>query len=161
MTVTSSMKLGTAELLRLAADGRAAPARFLLVGASGFAVNNAVMAVAIEGLALHYLAAAAVATVAATSWNFLWTELWVFGDREGRNRRAYRLTAYAGLSALGLAARSPLLYLLTTVFGLHYLVSNTLSIAALTAIRYALSARWIWRPHTPGPGAPVDRGAAP
>jgi glycosyltransferase involved in cell wall biosynthesis len=133
-------------------------ARFFAVGASGFVVNNALMAALVEGLGLHYLASAALATLGTTFWNFSFTELWVFRDRNHQGERSRRMGAYLALSGAGLLARSPLLYLLTTVIGLHYLASNVLSIVALTGIRYALSTRWIWRPLSPGRRAAIDRG---
>jgi hypothetical protein len=42
------------------------------------------------------------------------------------------------------------------VLGLHYLVSNVLSIGLLTVLRYALATRWIWRPSPP---ADEERGS--
>jgi len=153
------VRLGrTVARLSRRAHGRLA--RFLAVGASGFAVNNLAMAALVEGSATHYLAAAAAATAITTCWNFLLTELWVFRDRNRRGERGSRFAAYAGVSVLGLALRSPLLFVLTSVLGIHYLTSNALSIVALTGIRYALSARWIWRPPTPVVEAGVDEGAS-
>ena len=114
---------------RLSRRAHARFARFLAVGASGFAVNNAAMALLVELSAVHYLAAAVAATAITTIWNFLLTELWVFGDRNRNGERLSRFAAYVGVSVLGLAARSPLLFALTSVLGLHYLASNALSIA--------------------------------
>jgi dolichol-phosphate mannosyltransferase len=134
-------------LVRLSLGSNRRLARFLLVGATGFLVNNAVMALLTEAAGLYYLLSAVAATGVTTLWNFSLTERWVFGDRSRPEVRTRRFGAYALLSAAGLAARAPLLFLLTSVLGLHYLISNVLTIGALTGVRYALAARWIWRPN--------------
>ena len=106
-----------------------------------------VMALLTEAAELYYLLSAVVATAVTTLSNFALTERWVFRDRSRPEVRTRRFGAYALVSAAGLAARAPLLFLLTSVLGLHYLISNVLTIGALTGFRYALAARWIWRPH--------------
>jgi dolichol-phosphate mannosyltransferase len=58
--------------------------------------------------------------------------------------RISRLALYAVMNNLALALRSPLLILLTTGLGLHYLASNILSLAVLTVIRYCVADVWIW-----------------
>jgi dolichol-phosphate mannosyltransferase len=143
--LTEALRLGRT-LARLSLRANRRLARFFLVGASGFVVNNLVMAALVERFGFYYLTSAAAATLFTTLWNFSFTELWVFSDRHRAGERSRRLGAYLLLSAAGLLARTPLLYVLATVLGLHYLASNVLSIAALTGIRYAFSTRWIWRP---------------
>jgi putative flippase GtrA len=145
--------------LSLRANGRLT--RFLVVGAIGFVVNNGLMAALIEGFGIYYLVAAVAATLATALWNFVFTELWVFRDRNRVGFRSRRLLGYLALTGVGLLLRSPLLFALTTVLGLHYLASNVLSIAALTGIRYALSARWIWRPSSGDDGRRSIGGATP
>ena len=43
-----------------------------------------------------------------------------------------------------LALRGPLLVLLTSGLGIHYVVSNVISLVALTLVRFALADTWIW-----------------
>ena len=43
-----------------------------------------------------------------------------------------------------LALRGPLLVLLTSGLGIHYVVSNIISLVALTLVRFALADTWIW-----------------
>jgi putative flippase GtrA len=137
-------------LARLSLRSHRRLARFFIVGATGFVANHVALAALVEWLGLHYLPSAVVATLGTMLLNFTLTELWVFRDSGRVGGRLRRLAAYSLLSTSGLAARTPLLFLLTSVLGLHYLASNALSIAALTGIRYALSVRWIWRPSPQG-----------
>jgi putative flippase GtrA len=135
-------------------------ARFLAVGAVGFLINNAVMAALTELLGIYYLVSAVGATAVTTVWNFTLAELWIFGDRKRHDRLGRRLGAYLAMSAAALVARSPLLFLLTSVLGVHYLVSNVLSIGVLTGARYAFAAHWIWRP-SPRDAGRRSKGGAP
>ena len=41
-------------------------------------------------------------------------------------------------------SRGPLLVLLTSGLGIHYVVSNVISLLALTLVRYGLADTWIW-----------------
>jgi putative flippase GtrA len=117
---------------------------FVLVGVSGLLVNTAALAAATEGLGLHYLVSAAVATVCSTLWNFSLTEFWVFRDRPQRGARWWRLARFFLMNQAALLVRGPIIYLLTARLGLHYLLSNLVSMGAVTVLRYALADRWIW-----------------
>jgi glycosyltransferase involved in cell wall biosynthesis len=120
--------------------------RFLVVGASGLAVNSAALAALRELAGLHYLVAALAATQFSTLWNFGLTEAWVFRHRDSQGRASARLAAYWSMNNLGFGLRGPLLTALVAGLGVHYLVSNLLSIFILTLLRYLVSDRWIWRP---------------
>ena len=48
------------------------------------------------------------------------------------------------MNNLAFVVRGPLLLALMSIFGLHYLVANVLSLCALTIARFALADAWIW-----------------
>jgi dolichol-phosphate mannosyltransferase len=120
------------------------PIRFGVVGALGIVVNSLVLFLLTDGAGLHYLASALFASVASTTHNFILTERWVFAGRRPAAGVAWRLAAFAALTVVTLAARVPVLYLLTDGVGLHYLVSNLAAIALLFGARYTVSNVWIW-----------------
>ena len=124
--------------------GRLRFARFGVVGASGLVVNTLVLAALTDVAGLYYVASAAAATQVSTLWNFTLTELWVFSDREHKHSRFRRLAMFFGMNNLALALRGPILVLLTSWMGIHYLLSNILSLVALTLVRYALADALIW-----------------
>ena len=117
---------------------------FVLVGISGLLVNTLLLALATEVLGLHYLMSALLATQGSTLWNFALTERWVFADRQRREGRMMRLMVFFLMNNLALTLRGPMLYLLTSLMGIHYLVSNLISLAALTVVRYAVADNLIW-----------------
>jgi putative flippase GtrA len=119
-------------------------ARFGVVGVTGLLVNSAALFAFTELGGIHYLVSAILATQVSTLWNFAGTDFWVFrGRRMGRSRLS-RLGLYAVMNNAALALRSPLLILLTSTLGIHYLVSNIASLALLTVIRYCVADVWIW-----------------
>ena len=119
--------------------------RFLVVGASGLVVNNGVMALLTDVGDIHYLLSAVLATQCSTLWNFVFSEIWVFRDRN-RKSRTGRIIRYFGMNNAALLLRGPLLTLFTTVFGIHYLISNLATLFLMAVIRFLLSDRWIWTP---------------
>jgi dolichol-phosphate mannosyltransferase len=146
--VREAVRLGR-QLVSARVGGRPARlARFGLVGASGLVVNTAALALFTELGHLYYGLGAILATQASTAWNFALTERWVFrgqGAPRGMPRRAVLFFATNNTAML---VRIPLLLLLTDGIGIQYLVSNVLSLLALTLVRFLLADAWIWRaPH--------------
>jgi dolichol-phosphate mannosyltransferase len=119
-------------------------ARFATVGATGLVINTLLLAGLTEAIGIYYLLAAIIATQGSTLWNYGLTELWVF--REGRHRRRarHRMAMFFTVNNTALVLRIPLLYVLTTVGSVHYLVSNLVTIVVLLVIRFALADTWIW-----------------
>lgn len=119
-------------------------ARFGIVGLSGLVVNTLLLAFFTDVIGLFYVVSAVIATQGSTLWNFCLTELWVFSGREHRRSRGTRLAMFFAMNNLALALRGPLLVVLTSGLGIHYAVSNIVSLLALTLVRYALADSWIW-----------------
>jgi dolichol-phosphate mannosyltransferase len=119
-------------------------ARFGLVGLSGLVVNTLLLAFLTDVVGLFYVVSAVIATQGSTLWNFCFTELWVFSDREHRRGWASRMALFFVMNNAALALRGPLLILLTSGFGVHYVVSNVISLVTLTLVRFALADTWIW-----------------
>ena len=133
-------------------------ARFGAVGASGLVVNTLVLALLTDVAGLFYLVSAVIATQASTLWNFCFTELWVFSDREHKRGRGTRMALFFLMNNAALALRGPLLVLLTSGLGIHYVVSNVISLVALTLIRFALADTWIWAKARPADSPPAPYG---
>jgi len=122
--------------------------RFGLVGATGLLVNSAVMALFTSGFGLHYLWSAGVATQASTAWNFLFSEWWVFQDRTDPRHGMVRFGMFWLMNNLALPVRAVIIWMLTDLAGMHYLVSNLISLIVIMLGRYSLSDSFIWRSST-------------
>jgi dolichol-phosphate mannosyltransferase len=134
-----------AQLWRLRAGSLATHVgRFGLVGATGLVVNTLVLAALADLAGLYYVVAAVFATQASTLWNFTFTELWVFSDREHRRRGLRRMAMFFAVNNLALALRVPVLIALTSGLGIHYVVSNLVSLLLIFALRFTVADLWIW-----------------
>jgi dolichol-phosphate mannosyltransferase len=125
-------------------------ARFGAVGASGLVVNTVLLAALTDVVGIFYVVSAIIATQGSTLWNFCLTELWVFSDREHKRGLGTRMAMFFVMNNAALAVRGPLLVLLTSGLGIHYVVSNVISLLGLTLVRFALADTWIWK------GAPKE-----
>jgi putative flippase GtrA len=122
-------------------------AKFYFVGALGILVQLAALAILKPRLEPHYLWATALAVETAVLHNFLWHEFWTWSDRPSfgndRLRRLWRFHISNGL--LSLIGNVLLMRFLVGALGIHYLVANTLSIAALAVANFLLSELYVFR----------------
>jgi dolichol-phosphate mannosyltransferase len=118
--------------------------RFGLVGLSGLVVNQLLLWLWVTRVGGHYLVGAVVATQGSTLWNFLLIEKLVFLHAKAR-RPAVRLISFMTVNNSTLLLRVPMLALLTGTFGIHYLISNPITLLVLFLLRFVLSDRFIWK----------------
>lgn len=119
--------------------------KFGFVGLSGLIINSAVLYLAAGVIGIHYLIGATIATQASTVWNFVFSDQWVFSDASSGKGPWKRFWMFWLMNNIALAARWPMLFLLTSILGLNYLISNVLTLAAVMLARYAFSYAVIWR----------------
>jgi dolichol-phosphate mannosyltransferase len=131
-------------LFRLRLAGEQNFMRFLLVGLSGLLVNSLVLAAFTELALIHYVISAAIATQVSTLWNFGWTERWVFGKRDTGHSFWQRMVSFLVMNNAMLLLRGPIIAFLVSQFGVHYVISNLVSLFAMTILRYLLADKWIW-----------------
>lgn len=135
------------QMLRLSILSQKHLFRFGVTGGSGLLVNSLLMALFTELFGLFYLLSAVLATQGSTLWNFVLTEKWVFSDREKKQGAMWhRLAGFLFMNNGMLALRGPLLAVLVTWLGIHYLAANLLSLVLMTLLRFAVADRLIWRP---------------
>ena len=125
--------------------------KFALVGASGILINTLVMFLATEELQIYYLISAGIGTVASTLWNFGLTEAWVYQTKNMAQGRVRRLGLFFVMNLIALSLRTPMIYLFTAIMGIFYVVSNLISLAILTVVRFAFSDSIIWKQALPDP----------
>jgi len=131
--------LGT---LRLTAAARLMA--FAAVGLTGLAVNTLLLALFTSTFGFYYVLSAILATQGSTLWNFVLSERWVFRGAVHRHSRTRRVVLFYAVNNAALALRGPMLIVLTSVAGIHYLLSNVISLGALTVARFLIADTWIW-----------------
>ena len=101
--------------------------KFTLVGGSGYVVNLAVFALAVEVADLHHLVGATLAFVVAVLNNFWWNRHWTFRARRGR---------------AGFLFAACILELLVSVVGVADLPAQAISIVAATPLNFIGNKMW-------------------
>jgi len=144
-------------LYRLRMAGHANFMKFLLVGMSGLVVNSAALYAFTELGGIHYVISAAIATQVSTLWNFGLTETWVFGKRQTERSFLQRLVSFLLVNNLLLIGRGPIITFLVSRLGVHYLISNLVSLFVMTLLRYFLADKWIWNKDQKTPTTTQER----
>ncbi len=122
----------------------ASPSKFAIVGLLGIVVNQIALYVLTDVLGIYYLVSAVLASQVSTLHNFLLTEYWVFRARETRGHVLVRYLVFNAINAATLFVRIPVLYALTDLAGVYYLVSNLVAIGLTFGVRYLIADNWIW-----------------
>jgi dolichol-phosphate mannosyltransferase len=117
---------------------------FALVGLSGVLVNSFVLYLTTDLAGIYYLYSSVIATAASSLWNFTLYEVWIYRSMRNNNNLSTRLGIFLIMNLAALALRAPLMYLFTSVLGIHYIVSNLISIGLLTIARFFLADNVIW-----------------
>jgi dolichol-phosphate mannosyltransferase len=121
--------------------------KFCLVGASGVGVNMGLLWVLTEFAGLYYLVSAAISIETSIITNFLLNDYFTFHDRRlyGTSQFLWRLLKFNAVSLAGLGLNMGVLWLLTSVAGIYYLVSNLCGIAVATMWNYLVNHFWTWK----------------
>jgi dolichol-phosphate mannosyltransferase len=121
--------------------------KFCLVGASGILVNMGLLWLLTEVAGLFYLVSAAIAIETSITSNFVWNDIWTFRERRTGGKRAalVRWLKFNAVSAGGIGINLALLWLLTEIAGIHYLISNLCGIIAAALWNFAANVSWTWR----------------
>ncbi|MFC1912035.1 glycosyltransferase [Chloroflexota bacterium] len=121
--------------------------KFCLVGGSGVLVNMGLLWLLTEFAGLFYLLSAAISIEISIISNFTLNDYLTFPDRRSRGagRFLQRLAKFNLVSLAGLGLNMGVLWLLTNVFGVYYMLSNLCGIAVATIWNYVANFWWTWK----------------
>lgn len=117
--------------------------RFGVVGASGYAVNLGVFAVAIHGAGFGYGVAAVMAFVVALGNNFLWNRLWTF--RAGDGHAGFQAARFVVVSLGAFGFNLLLLFALVEGGGLAAVPAQAIAIVAATPLNFVGNKLWSFK----------------
>ncbi|MEG5039276.1 MULTISPECIES: glycosyltransferase [unclassified Microcoleus] len=123
--------------------------RFGIVGFSGVFVNMGVLYVLFDILGLGLTRSLIVAGELAIISNFLWNDLWTFGDiskrQPGSRQRLKRLLKFNTICLMGLILNVLLVNLLFNVLGMNKYLANLIAIATVTLWNFWINMKLSWR----------------
>ncbi|MGH7691812.1 MAG: GtrA family protein [Candidatus Dormibacteria bacterium] len=135
--------------------------RFAVVGLVGLAVNQGLLWAMVTFAGMSYLLAAVLASQGSTLVTYVASELWVFRGRQEVGERVHwvrRLLAFDSLNVASLLLRLPLLFALTSLAHVNYLLSNLVAISVFMLVRFLISDLWIWRAPSTATAVALARG---
>ena len=123
--------------------------RFGIVGFSGVFVNMGVLYLLRNILHLELTRSLIVAAEMAIISNFLWNDLWTFGDiskrQPGNRQRLKRLLKFNTICLMGLILNVLLVNLMFNIFGMNEYLANLIAIAAVTLWNFWINMKLSWR----------------
>jgi dolichol-phosphate mannosyltransferase len=140
-------------------------AKFAAVGLSGVAVDMAILWLLRGRMGLPLTISKLIAAETAMASNFLWNDLWTFGDvarQQGYGMaRLRRFLRFNAICAAGLALSVGLLEMQVAIFGLNPYLANGIAICVTTGWNFWMNKIFNWGSSAGAPAvAPVQRRAA-
>ena len=122
-------------------------AKFCLVGLIGILVNIGLLWLLTEFAGLFYLLSAAISIESSIISNFVLNDYLTFPDRRLPGTKSFlsRLLKFNLVCIVGLGVNMGVLWLLTEVFGIYYLVSELGGIVVATLWNYLFNTWWTWK----------------
>ena len=118
--------------------------KFELVGISGIAVNQGLLALQVDYLNIDLKVASIVAIELSILNNFLWNNIWTWKERKKHNVWI-RLLRYHMVTAFSGGVNYITLLVLTDSAGMHYLIANLIGIGLGMIINFALNHLWTFQ----------------
>jgi dolichol-phosphate mannosyltransferase len=121
--------------------------KFIGVGLSGVLVNEGILWLLTEFAHIPYYFSSLIGIEASIISNFTLNDYFTFADRRSGKTGSFimRLLKFNLTCAAGAGIQYGLLLLLTSVFGINYLISNLIGIIVAFIWNYTLSLVWTWR----------------
>lgn len=117
--------------------------RFGLVGASGYAVNLAVFAIAVHPLDIGYRVAAVLAFLVSVTNNFWWNRHWTFDGRDGH--AGFQAARFFVVSIVAFAFNYVILIALVELADVPKVAAQAIAIAAATPLNFLGQKLWSFR----------------
>jgi dolichol-phosphate mannosyltransferase len=132
--------------------------RFAVVGCSGVVVDMGLLFLLSDPSMLGWglTRSKLIAAQAAIVNNFIWNDLWTFGDisarQPGGKDRLRRFAKFQMICLIGLVLNTTLLNIQFNVFGVNRYVANGIAILVVTAWNFWLNLKLSWRTADPENG---------
>jgi putative flippase GtrA len=118
--------------------------KFLVVGAIGLGVNQAMLIVLHDSVSLALAVASVLAISVSMVVTFILNEMWTWHDR-GSNPIVHRMGSYIPINTVGLAINTGVLLLLVDRFDVHKLVANLIGAGLAAVWNFCLNSAITWR----------------
>lgn len=111
--------------------------QYVVVGGVAFAIDFCILFTLTDKVGLHYLSSATAAFLVGLLVNYALCVAWVFDVRAVANQ-GHEFAIFASIGIAGLALNNGLMYSLTDLAGLHYLLSKLISAGLILVFNFVL-----------------------
>jgi dolichol-phosphate mannosyltransferase len=118
--------------------------KFAFVGFLGTIINLAVLYSTTEMLEIYYVVSAVFAFCVAVTSNYILNKVFTFRERF-RHKTLRKFMQFLLVSIAALSVNLALLYMLTELFGIYYLVSQVIAILLALSINFFGNKKWTFR----------------
>lgn len=120
--------------------------KYGMVGAVGFGIHLLALWILTDKIGFHYIGSAAIAIIIAALNNYILNYFWTFKNKKNNIKNVY-LGYFQYLLSRGFTEGIylGLLYLMTDIVGVHYMMSAVVVQVATAIIGYIIAVKWIWR----------------
>ena len=121
--------------------------KFCIVGGSGVIVNMGLLWLLTEIAGLYYLISSAISIETSIITNFILNDYWTWKDVGGAGfkERLGRAVKFNVICAVGLVINISILWTMTEVFGIYYMVSNLFGIAGAMLWNFFMNDKVTWK----------------
>jgi dolichol-phosphate mannosyltransferase len=123
--------------------------KFVLVGALGTIIGLVVLWLFTDVIGMHYLLSRIISFIAGVTSNYIFNSMWTFKQNKGSTG----WLKYAIISLFGLGLNELIMWLMTGLGGVHYILSALVGIVLVFIFNYFLSRRIVWASAN---GSPVN-----
>lgn len=102
--------------------------RYAIVGGTSFVIDFGLLFILTEFASFHYLLSATISFIIGLVTNFLLGTAWIFKNSKIKSH-SIEFIAYSIVGIVGLGLNNLLLYLLTSIIGLYYMLSKIITAA--------------------------------
>lgn len=118
--------------------------RYTLVGCMAFFVDSGALFMLTHFAGLHYLQSTTFAFIFGLTANYIMSKLWVFTDSSAVGRHT-EFIVFALIGVTGLLITDLLMYLLTDMAGIFYLISKLLTAGIVNIWNFAARKALLFR----------------
>lgn len=119
--------------------------KFCIIGAGNTLINLAVLYFLTSIFGWYYLLSEILAFTAGTVNSFVWNSVWTFKSRTRHVRKYFKFLA---INVVSLGVNLLILYLLTNLLEVHYLLSELVASFASLVVNFAGNKMWTFGPQT-------------
>ncbi len=119
--------------------------KFFLVGLGGAIIILGLTLVFTSIFGIHYIISTVISFEFSMVWGFFANDKWTFSLVKKTSRPYLRFIKYNGFSLIGLGIIQVIMITLITYFGLHYTISQSVSIIVAFSFNFLMSKKFSFR----------------